>query len=180
MSYTGIGNEEHLVYTVITDDGTNLDDDLLNKLLELPGTIDGECPPETTALVELRNKRLEAQRIEIENANKQYYLDECEKLDAYSEELKEGLEREIKEMRKDIAAKKKDFKSSTNLPLDEMLALKDEINKLEKKRKEMQRDLYIEQDKIDEENERLQDEIRKRLEGTMVTNHIMTISFEIV
>lgn len=179
MSYEGIGDEEHLVYTVITEDGTTMDDEMVNKLLELPGTIDGDCPPETTALIDLRKQRLDAQRTEIENANKQYYLEECEKLDAYSEELKDGLEREIKDMRKDITAKRKIFKSSTNLPLDEMLALKDEINKLEKKRKEKQRDLYLEQDKIDYENERLQAEIRKKLEGKIITTHIMTISFEI-
>lgn len=179
MSYEGIGDEEHLVYTIITEDGTTMDDEIINKMLELPGTIEGDCPPETTALIDLRKQRLDAQRTEIENANKQYYLEECEKLDSYSEELKDGLEREIKDMRKDITAKRKIFKSSTNLPLDEMLALKDEINKLEKKRKEKQRDLYIEQDKIDDENERLQEKIRKKLEGKIVTTHIMTISFEI-
>lgn len=58
--------------------------------------------------------------------------------------------------------------------------MKDEINKLEKKRKEMQRDLYDKQDAIDDENDRLQEEIRKKLEGKVVTEHIMTISFEVV
>ena len=61
-----------------------------------------------------------------------------------------------------------------------MLDLKDEINKLEKKRKEMQRDLYDKQDAIDDENDRLQEEIRKKLEGKIVTEHIMTISFEVI
>lgn len=61
-----------------------------------------------------------------------------------------------------------------------MLALKDEINKLEKKRKEKQRDLYAQQDKIDADNERLQEEMKKKLEGKIVTEHIMTISFEVV
>ena len=127
-----------------------------------------------------RNARLAAQRIEIEDANKKYYLEECEKLDAYTEELKEGLEREIKDLKKKITEMKRQFKASSNLPLSEMLAMKDEINKLEKKRKEKQRDLYDEQDRIEEENDRLQDEIRKKLEGKIVTTHIMTISFEIV
>ncbi len=181
MAYEGIGDEEHLIYTVITEDSTPLDDDLINRMLELPGTVCGDCPPESDNLVQLRNERLDAQRVQIENANKQYYLEECEKLDAYSEELKDGLEREIKEMRKEIAAKKKEFKSSSStLSLDEMLALKDEINRMEKKRKEKQRDLYTAQDKIDADNERLQEEIRKKLEGKIVTDHIMTISFEIV
>ena len=60
-----------------------------------------------------------------------------------------------------------------------MLQLKDEINTLEKKRKEKQRHLYEQQDRIDEENERLQEEIRKKLKGKIVVSPIMTISFEI-
>ena len=180
MSYNGIGEEEHLVYTVITDNKTDLDDDLVNRLLELPGTVNGDCPPESADLIDMRNQRLEAQRIEIENANRQYYFEECEKLDAYYEELKDGLEREITEMRKIIAEKKKVCKASTDKPLDEILAMRDEINKLETKRKEMQRDLYAQQDAIDVDNERLQDEIREKLNGKIVTEHIMTISFEIV
>ena len=180
MSYEGISSEEHLVYTIITEDGTEIDADMLNRLFELQGSVTGNSMSETAVLIQKRNSLLEAQRIEIENANKQYFLEECDKLDAYSEELKNGLEREIKEMRKTISAKRKEFKASTNLPLTEMLALKDEINKLDKKCKEKQRDLYDQQDRIDAENERLQEEIRKRLEGKIVTTHIMTISFEIV
>ena len=61
-----------------------------------------------------------------------------------------------------------------------MLKLKDVINKLEAKRKEMRRNLYEQQDAIDEQNEHLQEEIRKKLKGHMMTEHIMTISFEIV
>ena len=101
-------------------------------------------------------------------------------LDAYYEELKDGLEREITEMRKIIAEKKKVCKASTDKPLNEILTMRDEINKLETKRKEMQRDLYAQQDALDADNERLQDKIREKLNGEIVTKHIMTISFEIV
>ena len=61
-----------------------------------------------------------------------------------------------------------------------MLEAKDEINKMESKRKEMRRNLYEQQDKIDMENESLQEEIRRKLEGHMTTSHIMTIEFEVV
>lgn len=180
MSYEGIGEEEHLVFSVITHNGISMDEDLINRMLELPATIVNSEITGIENLNEQRKENLAAQQIEIENNNKQYYLEECEKLDAYSEELKDGLEREISDMRKLITVKRKEFKSSTNLPLDEMLQLKDEINTLEKKRKEKQRNLYEQQDRIDEENERLQEEIRKKLKGKIVVNQIMTISFEIV
>ena len=179
MSYEGIGEEEHLVFSVITHNGISMDEDLINRMLELPATIVNSEITGIENLNEQRKENLAAQQIEIENNNKQYYLEECEKLDAYSEELKDGLEREISDMRKLITVKRKEFKSSTNLPLDEMLQLKDEINTLEKKRKEKQRHLYEQQDRIDEENERLQEEIRKKLKGKIVVSPIMTISFEI-
>ena len=58
--------------------------------------------------------------------------------------------------------------------------MKDEINKLEAKYKKMRRNLYVREDEIDEEKERLQDEVRQKLQGRCTTDHIMTIGFEIV
>ena len=117
----------------------------------------------------------------IENENKKYYLSECEKLEAYSEDLKEGLERELKEFRKQITEKKKTLRLSKDTePLDVLVSMKDEINKLEEKRKTMQREIYDRQDEIEAENDRLQDDIRARLNGTNRVEHVMTVSFEIV
>ena len=74
---------------------------------------------------------------------------------------------------------RKTFKANTNLTLNEMLAMKTEITKLEDKRKRMRRDLYDREDEIDAANERLQDEIREKLNGKYAESHIMTIEFEI-
>ena len=180
LSYSGIGEEEHLIYTITADDGLQIDEDIMDRILELPAVIDGECPPESEELILARVQRLKIQQEAIEEANKQYYLAECEKLDAYSEDLKTGLQRDIKELKKLIAEKKKEFKASTNLSLEEMLDLKDAINKMEERRKKMQREFYEKEDEIDAANERLQEEIREKLKGNCVTTHIMTISFEIV
>ena len=60
-----------------------------------------------------------------------------------------------------------------------MLALKDEINKLDEKRKKMQREIYEHEDEIEQQNQRLQDEMQEKLKGNCQTDHIMTISFEI-
>jgi hypothetical protein len=180
LSYSGIGDEEHLVFSAVTEDGTVVDDEMLNAMLELPAETAGQCPPETESLVKMRQERIAMQQQKIENENKQYFLDECAKLDAYSEDLKEGLQRNLKELKKLIAEKRKTFRASTSLPLEEMLALKDEINKLDEKRKKMQREIYNHEDEIEQQNQRLQDEMQEKLKGNCQTEHIMTISFEIV
>ena len=180
LSYDGLGYEEHLIFTVLTEDGTVLDEDIINSMLELPAEIIGECPAESVELIQQRKHRIGVQREQIEEANKQFYLDECDKLDAYSDDLKEGFQRKRKELNKLIKEKEKECRSSTNLPLDQIIAMKDEINKLKDKRKKMQREIYQQEDEIDMQRDKLQEEIRQKLNGTTEIRHIMTISFEVV
>jgi len=180
ISYDGLGQEEHIVFTSIVDGGLSLDDEIINSMLELPAEIIGDCPPESKELIEQRNRRLAIQQQMVEDANRQFYLDECDKLDAYSEDLKDALGREMKELKKLIVEKKKELRSSTQLPLNQVVAMKDEINKLDKKRKTMQRDIYAKEDEIDMQKDKLQEEIRQKLNGKTEITHLMTIAFEVV
>ena len=148
-------------------------------MLELPGTIIGNCPAETPEFTEKRTVLLNLQQQQVEDSNKQYYLEECDKLDAYSEDLKEGLKHDLKELKKLITEKSKLFRSSTNLPLADMLAMKDEIDKMKKKRKTMERDINKREDEIDDMNEQLQAEIRDKLKGNSVITHVMTLGFRL-
>ena len=179
LSYSGIGEEEHLVITSVTDDGCQLDEDLVNTLFELPAELTDAADAVNGEVEALRKERVEQRHRAIEAANKQYYLDECAKLDAYSEDLKEGLQRELNDIKKAITEKNREFRNSTDLPLDEMLAVKDELEELKRKRKRMQRDLYDREDEIEAQNEQLQAEMREKLRGNSELERIMTISFEV-
>ncbi len=116
--------------SVLTEDGTVVDDETVNRILELPAAGVGGCPQEGEKLRALWEQRLTMRRQAVEDANKKYYLEECDKLDAYSDDLKEGLQHELKDLKKTITEKKKVFRASTALPLSAMLDMKDEINKL--------------------------------------------------
>ena len=149
-------------------------------MLGLPAEIVGDCPPESPELVIQREMRIGIRKEQIEAANKQFYLDECDKLDAYSDDLKEGLQRKRKELNKLIKEKEKVCRASTSLPLDQIIAMKDEINRLKDRRKKMQREIYQQEDEIDMQRDKLQEEIRQKLNGTTIITHIMTIAFEVV
>lgn len=179
VSYEGIGEEEHLIFTIKCDDGTVLDEELINSMMELRGTVVGDCRTESDSFVRFRQELIAYQQQQVEENNKKYYLEECDKLDAYSEDLKEGLKRELKDLKKAITEKNKEFRASTNLPLSEMLEIKDDLEKMKKKRRAMERDINKREDEIDEMNERLQDEIREKLKGNSKITHIMTIGFKI-
>jgi superfamily II DNA or RNA helicase len=180
LTHKGIQNEEHLIMSVITEDDTEVDADMLSRIMELHAEIIGECSPETEALIAARNAGIQKQKDDIADRNKTYFLEQVEKLDAYSEDLKEGLQKQLKALKKEIAEKRKVFRNSKDiLSLDDMLELRSEITAMDEKRQKMEREIGLEEDRINMENERLQDDIRIRLNGETETATIMTFSFEI-
>jgi superfamily II DNA or RNA helicase len=181
LTHRGIDNEEHLIISVVTNDGTAIDDDMVERIMELEATIVGACPPESQELIRRRQEGIQRQKDDIAERNKKYFLEQVEKLDAYSEDLKEGLQKQLKALKKEIAEKRKDFRTSKDVcSLDEMLEKRSAITALEDKRKKMEREISLEEDRITMENEALQEDIRKRLNGETETTTIMTFSFEIV
>lgn len=180
LTYEGFSTEEHLIISVVTEDGTEIDDEMVDRIMGLPAVMLDDESVDAESLIALRRENLAKQKTEIERINMQYYIAECAKLDAYTEDLKDGLERELKDLDKEIKEKTRVFKAGTDGTLSELVAMQDEINVLKKKRKKMRSEIYIKADEIEAKNERLQDEIRSRMNGTSRTDNVMTISFEIV
>jgi 3-oxoacyl-[acyl-carrier-protein] synthase III len=107
------------------------------------------------------------------------FLDrELEKLDKWSKDLKEKLEIELKEIDMEIAQLQKEAR------MTRQIAEKLEINKIirerEKKRSEMRRNLYDEQDEIDRQKERLFAEVEKKLEQKVNCKHLFTIKWRMI
>lgn len=183
LIYSGISEKQHLLLSAVTDDGVALSSEMTERILELPAVVTGDAEISALAydvLSNLRNDGLTGEKDRTEQENKEFFLTECEKLDAYSEDLKEGLQRSLKDLKKLIAEKRKIFKQSTDRSLQEMLDMKEEINRLDARRKKMQREIYDEEDRIELENEMLQKDIRARLNGVFTQETIMTLSFEVV
>ena len=102
-------------------------------------------------------------------------------MEAYNEDLKDGLQKYLRAARKEIAEKKKERRALKDVgTLEEMLDKSAEINKLETALKKKQRELYDEEDKLERERDAFLEDIRSRLNGEIETETIMTFSFEIV
>lgn len=180
LIYHGENAQEHLIFTVETENGVPLDEDTINRMLELSGEVVAGVPVETETFARKRQELTDTRKQAIEDENLAFYLAECAKLDAYFEDLKEGLEQEIKDIDAAIKEKKRERKTRVaGKSLDEVLNMQAEIDALVKKRNKMRRETYERQDELDSENALRQKKVLKRLEGRMETQHIMTIAFEI-
>jgi ERCC4-related helicase len=174
-------NEQHLVFSAIDIAGEQLDQEMCEKMFELPA-VEGEEIEVSDSIHNTLRRISEGQQEAILNEimeRASAYLDsELEKLEKWSQDLKNKLEKDIDEMTVEIEHLKREAKQTRNLA--EKLEMNKQIKELEKKRNEMRRNLYDQQDEIDEQKDRLFEEVEKRLEQHTSTEHLFTIKWRIV
>ncbi|MHB1619036.1 MAG: helicase-related protein [Sulfuricella sp.] len=117
--------EDHLIFAATTDDGQTLDEEVAARLLTLPGSSSplpraGEGPGERADTLEDQTQQRQAaiQR-GISERNARFFEAEADKLDGWADDLKVGLEREIKELDRQIKEARR--AATTALTLEEKL-----------------------------------------------------------
>lgn len=172
--------QEYLLVSAICDNGVEIEADIIDRLMALEVSSFKNIDSKIVERIVNHQKHLEIQTIkDIEMKNKEFFLQECTKLDEWSEDLKNNLQAEIKDIEKLIKEKKKEFDNSIDLDLTQMLDRKEELNKLKRLRDKKRRELYDEEDKVDEENDRLQSQMRSRVKGSTEVKALFTIRFDI-
>ena len=148
-------SEDHLLFAATTDDGEILEDDTPARLLALPGVeaplaADLQAPPE---LAERTSRQQQSIQRHISQRNAGLFEAEAEKLDAWADDLKLGLEREIKELDRQIKDARR--AATTALSLEEKLAGQKHIKTLESQRNDKRRSLFEAQDRVDQQRGKL-------------------------
>ncbi len=119
--------------------------------------------------------RTEQARIsrDISERNAQFFEAEATKLDNWADDLKVGLERELKDIDRQIKEARRT--ASAALTLEEKLAGQKKIKALESHRKERRRNLFVAQDEIDNNRERLIEDIEGKLKSDSTEVELFTI-----
>jgi len=171
--------EDHLILSACTDEGIPLDEEQSRRMLSLPASVNDSVSnmvaPESIELFTI-NRQAEIQR-SISQRNAKFYEAEAEKLDCWADDLKVGLEREIKEFDRQI----KDARRTTamGLTLEEKLAGQKQIKEIESMRNSKRRSLFDAQDAIDKQREELIGKIEGKLTQTSSINNVMTFRWSI-
>lgn len=166
LTVESVQTEEALLYAAIADDGTTLDIELCQKLLMIPAAITDLPESElallpTAALTDIRDRQLANFLTEVETRNGQYYDEEATKLDRWAEDLKFGLEQEIRELDRQIKEMK--LAAKRTVTLAEKLEVQKQVKELEKKRNDKRRELYNAQDEVERQRDELIADIEQRL-----------------
>jgi ERCC4-related helicase len=158
--------EEHLIFVAVTQDGESLEPEQARRLLSLPGqVIESNIVLDTKAelrLQELTQHQEQQLHQQISERNAAFFEAEAEKLDNWADDLKVVLEREIKDLDRQIKEAKRTAK--TGLSLEEKLAGQKHVKELERLRNQKRRMLFDAQDEVDERRDELISRIENKLE----------------
>jgi hypothetical protein len=172
--------EDHLLFIGIDEHGRPLPPEACQKLFQVAGHVvePVEIPADSAAKLNEHREHLHAVTLgAIGERNKKYFEQEIDKLDRWTDDLKEGLEREIKELAAEITQLGKQAKLAPDL--QGKLDLQNQKKNLEASRKNKQRELFEAQDQIESRKETLIAEVEARLKQQSDQKDIFTIAWEV-
>lgn len=171
--------EDHLTVSAVTDSGTPIDETTAARLLTLPartlGTV--SAVPASASLDTIADQRRADLQRSITKRNAGFFAAEAAKLESWSDDLKLGLEREIKEI--DRLIKEARREATTALTLETKLDAQKRIRRLEGTRNEKRRSLFEAQDKVDRQRDELISAIEGKLSQGTSTQVLFTIRWNL-
>ena len=164
--------EDHLLLSVVSGDGMVVPQDVAGRLLTISGgverasgqlALDAEERREALGarLAEVAREREVAVRRSVSERSASAFEAEAEKLDGWADHLKVGLEREIKELDRQIKEARKTARIAVTL--EEKLDSQKRMKALETERNNKRRALFESQDEIDRKRGDLIAQLEKQL-----------------
>ncbi|MDO9165081.1 MAG: hypothetical protein Q7U13_03145, partial [Rhodoferax sp.] len=183
LTINSFESEDHILFCGTTDDGEELDIEQCQRLFSLSAAVTPLLDKEGLGVVEKQIEQIALkQRAEILQKNAErnggFFDFEMEKLDKWAEDVKSSIELELKELDREIKARKTEAKKI--LKLEEKLAVQKEIKDMEKKRNALRQNLFHAQDEVDGRKESLINEIEARLQQKIESNELFTVKWKVI
>jgi superfamily II DNA or RNA helicase len=163
FTLNGFETEDHILLSGVLDNGEPLEPSACKRLFDLEGETGQplllEAPDALRAELAKEQQRIFG---DLEERNGKWLDSEIDKLDRWTEDLKYGLEQEIKDLDKEIRETKRQAK--VEVALESKLPLHRKAKELEADRSSKRRDLFKAQDEIDIRKEALISDIESRLQ----------------
>jgi hypothetical protein len=177
LTISSFEDEDHILYSLVTDTGEGLESEHLQRLFSLPAVVnqfgldirDGLATKLSTITQNQKTRIMN----DITGRNTGFFDKEMDKLEKWAEDLKDSMEIEIKESDRLIKLNKTEAKKI--LSLEEKVKSQRKIKEMEKKRNLMRVNYYKEQDAIDARKEELIAQVESRLKQKISETDIFTV-----
>lgn len=181
LSVDALGQQEqHLIVSATTADGVVMAENDPEKLLRFPAQMQSAGlfnEGDATLLADIEARKQQLLR-EINQRNLGYFEQEVEKLDAWADDLKLGLEQQIKEIDREIKEVRRTAAMSPTL--DEKLHWQKQQRELESKRNKLRRELFNRQDEVEAQRNNLISQLEEQLQQQVEEQTLFTIEWQLI
>jgi adenine-specific DNA-methyltransferase len=171
--------EDYLLLSGFSAQG-DIDAEALEKMLDVPGVVVAPAliPADAEArLDEMANAARQQLLVRVADRNSRFFEEEIEKLDRWAEDRKKTLEFELKNLKAEITALKK--QSRLEATLDQKVAYQRKAKDIEAQLGRKRREMFEAEDEIDKQKELLINNVEDRLRQQTHSQPLFIIRWEV-
>ena len=154
-----------------------MDDDFVSKLMAIPVISSHVSDIDLQSVAQCEKEKLEALSGQIKQRNKQFINDESIKIERWAEDQTSFVEQELKDLKKQIKEKERTFRLETDDV--KRLSLQKEIQSLQKLQRQKRQELFVVEDEIIEQRDKLIEQLNDALAATITQEPLFTINWKI-
>lgn len=179
LSFSGFDEQDHVLFAGKTDDGQDIDPDIVRRLFEMPcRQADGEIGNERARLDSILARR-ERDVIEaLKRQNAQWFADESQKLEKWAEDKVFAAEKELKDAKTRILELKREARSAGSP--EQQHRIQTQIQDLEKSKRRLRQRIFEVEDEIIDERDRMISDLEARLQQDISKQELFAVRWTVV
>lgn len=177
LTINSFQTEEHLVFAAFTDDGQSVEDETCRKLFTVAANTAPLNANVPEALVQMQQRRIDAQLSKSMEANQHYFHAERDKLERWADDKILASEEALEDTKDKIKALKRESRQADSL--EQQQSLQKQLRDLERQQRRQRQAIFDVEDEIIARRDALIDALEKRLKQQIHTEELFTIRWSI-
>ncbi|KAB2787791.1 DEAD/DEAH box helicase [Brucella anthropi] len=179
LSFSGFDEQDHILLAAKTDDGRDIDPDIVRRLFEMPcRQADGEIGHERALLEPMLAQREQDVIEALKRQNAQWFSEESRKLEKWAEDKVFAAEKELQDAKARILELKREARTAESP--EQQHRIQTQIQELEKSKRRLRQRIFEVEDEIIDERDQMIADLETRLQQDISKQELFAVRWTVV
>lgn len=179
LSFSGFDEQDHILLAAKTDDGRDVDPDIVRRLFEMPcRQADGEIGHARALLDPILAQREQDVIEALKRQNAQWFSEESRKLEKWAEDKVFAAEKELQDAKARILELKREARTAESP--EQQHRIQTQIQELEKSKRRLRQRIFEVEDDIIEERDQMIADLEARLQQDISKQELFAVRWTVV
>jgi len=179
LSFSGFDEQDHILLAAKTEDGRDIDPDIVRRLFEMPcRQADGEIGHARALLDPILAQREQDVIEALKRQNAQWFSEESRKLEKWAEDKVFAAEKELQDAKARILELKREARTAESP--EQQHRIQTQIQELEKSKRRLRQRIFEVEDEIIEERDQMIADLEARLQQDISKQELFAVRWAVV